>query len=172
MIITAEILMRGAAPGIMLDEFADIRRRSMHDLGVYWHAKMRPKHFRNAASRMYGYKPRKGERGNPDPHGFKSSYTGRKLRKEGHTRPLEYSGLSKALTKIKDVRTTSNKKNVTTTRVVIHSPGINRRTKHSEINMREELLTHTDQEVIKLTRLARKGLESRMKRITKTKRLK
>jgi ABC-type Fe3+/spermidine/putrescine transport system ATPase subunit len=52
----------------------------------------------NAATGRYDYQPRKGDPGRPDPYGFRKSYQGQKLKKHGHTRPLEKTGESQAQT--------------------------------------------------------------------------
>jgi hypothetical protein len=49
---------------------------------------------------------RQGERGTGTKF-FKKSYTGRKLHKWGHTRPLEWSGVTRARASVLDVKATS-----------------------------------------------------------------
>ena len=68
-------------------------------MGKYWHAIIRPQHFTAAARARYQYDPRKGDPSRPDPYGFRKSYQGQKLKKHGHTRPLEKSGESQAQTR-------------------------------------------------------------------------
>jgi len=102
--------------------------------GAMWHKEMLPKHFTQSGAREYGYLPRKGEPGNPHRKGFWASYTGRKLREKGHRRPLEWSGQSRRLTRIRDVRATSKG-----AKVMTHARGFNRRNPHSQINMHQEL---------------------------------
>ena len=67
------------------------------ELGKHWLRYIRPKHFTNAGASEYNYSPRKGERGSDFRGKFKRSYTGRKLKEKGHTRPLEHSGELKRL---------------------------------------------------------------------------
>jgi hypothetical protein len=63
----------------------------------YWHRMMLPKHFTKAGAREYHYKPRKGEVGAGGGSGFFTSYTFYKQKWFGHTNPLMYTGLSRAL---------------------------------------------------------------------------
>lgn len=56
------------------------------------------------------------------------------MAKFGHTLPLVYSGQSQTLTRMRDVRATSRG-----CRVVLRSPGFNRRNRFSKIDMRAEL---------------------------------
>ncbi len=53
---------------------------------------MRDARFTEAHARAAGYAHRKGELLPRDTAAFRRSYTGRKLRMFGHTRPLEFSG--------------------------------------------------------------------------------
>lgn len=125
----------GPTPGVMAKERRRIQKASFFKIGTHWHRLYMAEHFKNSAMTRYPgvYKPRKGERGNEHPKGFKYSYTGRKLRRFGHTLPLVFSGQSRRLAGIRDVRSTSNGG-----RVVIHARTFNRKNPDSKINMREE----------------------------------
>ena len=135
------IKYRGATPKMARREFNRIVKEAWGELGVLWHRKMRPKHFTKAGAQEYGYTPRKGEGGNIGRKGFAKSYTGRKLRRFGHARPLEYSGETKALTRVRDVRATSKG-----ARVVMRANKLNFRNPHSRINMRREMTTVSKKE--------------------------
>jgi hypothetical protein len=76
-------------------------------MGRYWHVAIRPQHFTRAAMAAYGYAPRKGDPGRPDPYGFKRSYLGKKLKEHGHTRPLEKTGESMAQTRTATISASS-----------------------------------------------------------------
>jgi len=116
-------------------EMAKCMREMWRELGIYWHRKMRPKHFTNPGAREYGYTPRQGERGRPHPKGkFYRTYTGRKLRQRGHTRPLVLTGESRALTRMRIVRADS--KGV---RIPIKANKLNYRYRGSPIHMRDEM---------------------------------
>lgn len=68
-------------------------RDAMEDVGKRWRSRYLPEHFKNSATSKYGYAKRKGESGST--RRFRGSYTQRKLKKYGHTRPLEFSGKGK-----------------------------------------------------------------------------
>jgi len=70
-------------------------RRTLYAVGVRWVRRYLKLHFGNRATRRYGYAPRSGEAGSGRP--FRGSYTQRKLKSQGHTRPLEHSGEGKRL---------------------------------------------------------------------------
>lgn len=136
MIGSIRIKYTGAVPGVTLGrrELNREKKGSWHHTGTYWHQKFRKKHFTKAGAKEYGYIARKGEKMAKGSKAYKRSYTGQKERKFGHTRPLEFSGLSRQLTRIRDVRAFSKK-----VRVVLHSRTFNRRHRKSQINMREEM---------------------------------
>ena len=77
--------------------------------------------------------------------GFKQSYQGRKLLLVGHTRPLVFSGESEALTRIRNVRSTSGG-----SQVVMRANKLNLKNPHSEIDMREEATRISNREVPQL----------------------
>lgn len=126
----------GPTPGVLAKERRRIQKASFFKIGTHWHRAYLPLHFKNAAMTRYPgvYQPRQGQRGNEHPKGFNRSYTGRKLRRFGHTLPLVYTGESRRLANIRDVRATSNG-----SRVVIHARKFNFKNPHSRINMREEI---------------------------------
>jgi len=163
MLCKFRIKYHGAMPGTR--RFAAFlnraKRGAWSDAGLFWHKKLRPKHFTNRGATEYGYQPREGERNRPGRAGFKRSYTGRKLRQFGHTRPLEYTGHSRALTRLRDVRTLTKGRGV---RVVLHSPGYNRRATGSSIRMAAELTTISEREANQIVRLWNRSLERRLKR--------
>jgi hypothetical protein len=94
------------------------------------------KHFTQRGATEYGYEPREGQPGRPHPEGFQRSYTGRKLRKEGHTYPLVYSGRSRLLARFPRISATSKK---ATIRIPFPALALQRATAH--IDMQEELET-------------------------------
>jgi len=125
----------GATPGYSLRKLNPWKKAAYAATGVDWHRTALPKHFTRAGAREYDYSPRKGEPGNRYRKGFKRSYTGQKLAQFGHTLPLVYSGESRALSRLRDVRASG--KGV---RIVLNAPGLNRRHPKSKINMRREVL--------------------------------
>lgn len=116
--------------------------------GIYWHEHFREKHFTTAGAAEYGYAPRQGERGRAGSKGFARSYTGRKLKKYGHTRPLELTGESRTLSRTRRVYATRNG-----ARVTMRVPGLNRRSKGTDIRMPEELKTISRAESSKLSQV-------------------
>lgn len=69
------------------------------DAARYFHDRMRDRRFSIEHAKAAGYAPRKGS---DEPIGSKAfwrSYTGRKLKKYGHMRPLEFSGKTRAAMK-------------------------------------------------------------------------
>lgn len=137
-------------------DFNDMKRRTFDVIGRTWHRDMLAKHFSHAGAREYGYRPRKGMPGNPHPQGFDRSYSGRKLRAMGHTRPLEYSGEGRRLARIQDIRVTSKR-----VRVILPRK-FNRRNPHSQIDMREELTTVSEGEERQLVYLADRHLDRQL----------
>jgi len=137
--ILLNVTYTGHVPGVAKRRLPRMKKAAYTAAAVDWHQTARPKHFSRAGAREYNYKPRKGERGNAHPKGFKRSYTGRKLAKYGHTLPLVYSGLTQGLTRQRDVRATA-----TGCKVVIHAPGLNRRHPKSQITMRLEMTAVSD----------------------------
>lgn len=122
----------------------DAMKRAMGALGLHWRRKFLPLHFGNAASTRYGYTPRSGERGSG--RRFYRSYTARKLRFLGHTRPLEFTGDGKrqALNGLRTVYPTRDKVRIPLPRK------FNFRNKKSKVRMADEIRAVTDGEVKEL----------------------
>lgn len=121
-------------PGIVLKKLNVLKKRTFFVMGVFWHRDLRPKHFTKAGAREYKYKPRKGDPGNIGRFGFERSYQGRKLDTKKHTKPLVYSGDSEALSRVRDVRSTSKGN-----KIVMRTNRLNLKNPHSEIDMRPEM---------------------------------
>lgn len=159
----------GVAPRNMVKAWNQVRREGYRAIAVMWHRDMRPEHFKVGARWKYDYKPRAGELGNPryirlksgqKYRDFRRHYAARKLRMKGHGRPLVWSGTSEALSRIRDIRTTSKG-----SRVVLHTPGLNRRNKYSQINMREELTRITEGEARLLAKEYERATARNFKRV-------
>ena len=118
----AVIKYRGAVPKIALRERNRIYKESYAAVLTYWHRELRPKHFTLAGAAEYRYAPRSRK------------YEARKQRKVGHTRPLEFSGLSKALTSVRNVTSTSKGG-----RVRMNAPALNFKHPKSRVHARDEL---------------------------------
>lgn len=128
----AVLKYRGATPKLAARVRNQVQKEGIEKSLSHWHAHMRPKHFTHEGAREYGYTPRQGERGSQ--HRFKGSYTQRKLQKFGHTRPLEFSGTSKALSANKNIKATSKGG-----RCKINAPALNFKHPNSTIVMRDEM---------------------------------
>lgn len=125
----------GPTPRHLRKSIGKITKAAFEVMGIMWHKRYRAKHFTQAGAREYGYTPRRGEQVTRSRGaGYKRTYTGRKLQKFHHTRPLVYSGQTEALTRIRDVRSTSKG-----ARVVLHANRLNMRNPVTSINMREEM---------------------------------
>lgn len=142
-------------------EMGKILKSAYINMGRFWHRDIRPKHFRNAASAEYGYAARQGEAGRPDPRGFNKSYTGKKLKREGHTRPLEDSGDSKRATGRSAMFTATGKS------VRVSMPAGNLRWPHpsGRISMAGELRRISRSDEAKCARVFDRYLDSRFRRL-------
>ena len=114
-------------------------RAAMKNTATLWRLTVLRLHFGDAAGRRYGYAARRGERrgGKPVPR----TYTDRKLRQFGHTRPLEWTGKGKSMA-TSNHRTVVNKTPTSLIHkatVVINAPVFNIRNAGSGINLRAEL---------------------------------
>ncbi len=166
----AKITYFGAVPGKSLSaaQMKELILESWTLVGEDWHRRLRPKHFTTAGAREYGYKPRKGEAGNADSKSFWRSYTGRKQKKYGHTRPLVWSGELEQLSRARriEARAFSTRSKV---RVIMpQAQKANFRNPHSQINMREELTTVSDAEVVEIAELHNQSMNERLNRHTGT----
>jgi hypothetical protein len=149
----------GATPKLAARQRNAVQKEAFAYALKFWHAKYRDKHFTNAGATEYGYTPRKGERGSG--RRFKGSYTAYKLKKMGHTRPLEFSGRSRALAARENVTSTSKGG-----RARINAPALNFRNRFSQINMRDEMTRVSDAERSALTREFGDYLTGRFARLT------
>ncbi len=94
-------------------------KESWYEAGKFFHFNLRDNRFSKEHAKKAGYTPRKGEAsagvaafwGNIK--AFSKSYTGRKLSKFGHTRPLEFSGTTRRLVRTASISSTSNGARVT-----------------------------------------------------------
>jgi len=120
----------GATPGILKRELGKMQKKAYTRIGRYWHKQMRPRHFTKAGAKDYAYEPRSGERGSGK--SFGRSYTARKLKEHGHTRPLVLTGATELLSRMQDIRATS--KGV---KVVVHVGNVLRQPKGRAERVRE-----------------------------------
>lgn len=166
---TATIVYRGAVPGpVKPSEWNDFIRETFREMGNHWHANMRRKHFTRAGATEYNYAPREGERGNIPEEGFRASYTGQKLRRFGHTRPLVKTGESEKATRRRDVRATAKKRRARV-EVHLHAPRLNWRNPHSNAHPSKEVKTISGGEKKKLRDVGAKQYRREVRAYSKKK---
>jgi len=131
---------RGPTPKLLARELNNINREAARAMGQFWHSRYFKKHFTLAGASEYGYAPREGSAARPGPRGFKRSYTGKKLARVGHTRPLEYTGESRERASHPRIVATA-RRGEAKVRVIMNAPTFNFRRPGSSIDMRKELTT-------------------------------
>lgn len=160
--IEVKITEQGPTPRLMMRQKNQVHREAAIELAHYWHDNFARKHFTQAGAAEYGYAPRKGQPGNPHPKGFKRSYTGRKLKTQGHTRPLTYTGQSYLLViASRNNVTATATKGQATARLRMNAPALNFRHPRSRIDMRAELTTISPREATELSVQAGRYLQQR-----------
>ena len=125
---------KGAVPRKMRKVYTASSKVAWYDTGIRFHGEFRDKRFSVAHARKAGYKPRRGEEPGLTQQEFFRSYTGRKLKKFGHRRPLEFSGETRRNVRSASISSTSKGSRV-------RYPGarkLNFRNPHSDIRMAEE----------------------------------
>jgi hypothetical protein len=169
MSIEVKITEQGPTPRLMMRQKNQVHRLAAMDLAVFWHDNFARKHFTQAGATEYGYAPRKGQPGNPHPKGFTKSYTGRKLKTQGHTRPLVYSGDSylRVLASRNNVTATATK-GAATAKLRLSAPTLNFRNPRSRIDMRAELTTVSPSEANTLGLQAGTYLQARYRALQET----
>lgn len=122
-----------------------------------WHQKYYAGHFTKAGAARYGYVKRKGELIAPGAKPFKRSYTGRKLKKFGHTDPLKYTGETYQLGKVAKIKATRKESRV------LLPVGLNRKHPKSQIRMRDEATRVLPEEARYLREIAEAEAERSLK---------
>lgn len=145
----------GCTPRLAKKAINDIARETVREMGAYWHDHFREKHFTQAGAREYGYATR--QRG----------YMIAKARIHHHQNPLEFTGLSHALSKIKDIRATATSKEAKV-RVVLHTPALNFIPRGGSINMRDEMTRISRDEAEQLARIAGQSQERQYNALNQT----
>jgi len=133
------------------------------DMGLFWLGMIRPKHFTKAGATEYGYAPRDGERGQGGKYGFKKTYTGRKLREKGHTRPLVWSGDSMRKSAQGRVQPTFKRMKVIMNVPTLNFSPVNR----SDMNMRAELTEVSERDFRQMLRVFQRSLDRRVRRASR-----
>lgn len=128
-------------------------------IGRMWRAKYLPLHFGDRATQRYGYTKREGADIARSRGKFATrTYSFKKYRLVGHTRPLEFTGESKQ-------RALSEEKiYATKDRVIVRLPqAFNRRARDSQVRMADEIRAVRPEEVAHLRRLFANRLRDTLK---------
>ncbi len=155
----------GRSPGMMKREWNNHMKWAYRQVGVFHFRQHIPKHFTRAGGREYGYKPRKGEAGNPGAMGFLKSYSGQKKKEHGHMDPLVYTGTTRDET-VSNMNVTSTFKQA---KISLRARALNFRSPHSEINMLDEIRAISDRERNVLNRIFSKAVEKSIRRSSASK---
>ena len=124
---------RGATPGILAKEWRAVSKVAWRETGVVFHRDYLPKRFTHEGARLLNYTRRKGELMKGSKRYWRT-YTGRKERRFGHTLPMVYTGESRQLARVRDVRSTSNG-----VKVVLNARKLNFRHPKSQVRMNIEI---------------------------------
>lgn len=146
MIDRITIKERGAVPRRMMKAHNAAAKTAWFSAGKLFHEAMRDARFTAEHARKAGYDKRKGEESGIDTKAFFRSYTGRKIRKWGHRRPLEWSGETRRKVRYANINNTSKGCRVA-------YPGaskLNFRPKGGRINMADEFRRLLPTEIDKL----------------------
>jgi len=98
---------RGPTPRGMKRAYNNHSKAAWQSTGMLFHREMRDKRFTRAHGREAGYQKRQGEEPGLTRAEFFRSYTGRKLRKHSHMRPLEFSGETRRAIRTASISATS-----------------------------------------------------------------
>ena len=162
MLLTVTQTESGPTPKNLRRHWNDIHREAAVFAGDYWHTRFRPLHFKNLATRRYGYQPRQGE-ALQGAKGFRRSYTGQKLQMFGHTRPLVYTGQSETLSEQRTIVATAKGGQFGSATASVRMPtsGLNRRSSPRSPNMAQELRTVIPEEIDEIGQAVRAFLAQR-----------
>lgn len=106
-LITIKTRHRGNTPRGMKRAYNNASKAAWADTAFEFHAHYRDKRFTNEHAQEAGFALRKGEGLPRGSAAFRKSYTGRKLRMMGHTRPLEFSGDTRRKVRSASISSTS-----------------------------------------------------------------
>lgn len=133
--------------------FKKVMAAGFQELGDHFQKENLPRRFTYAGGKMLNYDPRK------------RGYTNTKKKRKGHVDPLVWSGNSKKLaTDIKDVRVKSTDKNTTVSVHIGRAKALNFRSKHTQINMRDEVTRVAAREEGPLLRVLQRSIEENLKK--------
>ncbi len=128
--LDVKVTETGLTPKIGLHKWNEILREAWRSTGVFFHDSFIAKHFTHRGATEYGYTKRV------------TGYEMKKLKAQGHTYPLVWSGESKQQAMVKDIK--ENPKGV---RITINAPHLEIKHKKSPIDMVKEMTTVSASEV-------------------------
>jgi len=105
-LIDIRVRETGCTPRHLRKAMTGGKREAWHKTGVLFHAEMRDERFTAEHGRKAGYQPRQGEQAGQGGK-FWRTYTGQKLRKWRHKRPLEWSGETRRLVRSANITATT-----------------------------------------------------------------
>ncbi len=136
----------------------DCLKASYQHIAEYWHREFRPKHFTRGAFQRYPgvYKART------------KKYRRHKLKTKGHSLPMVYSGETRTLSRIRNIKATA-----TGVKIILRMPILNTSRKGGKVNMREEMTAVNARERATLIKLfvRQMALKINSIRATRTKRI-
>lgn len=137
---------RGPVPRRLRAAYRAASKAAWYETGKLFHTQMRDDRFTAEHGRKAGYAPRRGETPGLTPQEFWRSYTGRKLKKWRHKRPLEWSGETRRKVRAGNISTTAKG-----CRVAYSGAGkLNFRPRGGRIHMAEEFRRLLPEEIRKL----------------------
>lgn len=151
---------RGVKPWLPKRQTNPAKKQSFLASINYWFDHFRKKHFTVAGAKEYGYQPRDGEKAGTASKHFWRSYTGRKLKKFGHRRPLMWSGDSELRTRTRKVSASSKWGRWTNS-----ARKLNFRPHPNAPNLPDELTRVSSREIVKLAKVYEKKFGQELKRI-------
>lgn len=149
-------------PRVATREHARIIGEMLEETASNHHKKYWAKHFTVYGAQEYKYAPRKGQ--GLSGKAFFKSYLGRKNKQKGHMNPLVWSGESKTLASIRDIR-----RGRLRATIVQHARGLNRKNPRSSIRMNEEIRAVSPAEIKADMAFAEKLIKKKYRTIRGTK---
>lgn len=151
---------RGPVPRRLRAAYRAARKAAWHEAGTLFHVTMRDNRFTSAHGRKAGYAPRRGESAGLTPGEFWRSYTGQKLKKWRHTRPLEWSGETRRRVRACAISTTSKGCRV----AYSGASKLNFRPRGGNINMADEFRRLIPDEIQRLAARYDRALDAALRR--------
>lgn len=150
---------RGATPKNLRKYYTRAAKEAWRDTAIEFHLHYRDKRFTQEHAREANYTRRKGELQPRESKAFRRSYTGRKLRLKGHTRPLEFSGKTRRAIRFYSRLTSTSKGGKVS---YAGARVFNFRHPKSQVNMAVEFRRITPSEVVSLADFFNERLDQRL----------